>query len=57
MEAYYLGHKGVKGMFAVDAGTTEAIGSVMKKYGLRKKGVKARWLRPEPEHSQVGQCR
>jgi simple sugar transport system substrate-binding protein len=28
-------------MFAVDAGTTEAIGSVMKKYGLHKKGVKA----------------
>jgi simple sugar transport system substrate-binding protein len=25
VEAYYLGHKGVKGMFAVDAGTTEAI--------------------------------
>jgi simple sugar transport system substrate-binding protein len=41
VEAYYLGHKGVKGMFAVDAGTTEAIGSVMKKYGLHKKGVKA----------------
>jgi simple sugar transport system substrate-binding protein len=41
VEAYYLGHKSVKGMFAVDAGTTEAIGSVMKKYGLHKKGVKA----------------
>jgi simple sugar transport system substrate-binding protein len=41
VEAYYLGHKGLKGMFAVDAGTTQAIGQVMKKYGLQKKGVKA----------------
>jgi simple sugar transport system substrate-binding protein len=40
VEAYYLGHKNVKGMFAVDAGTTQAIGQVMKKYGLHKKGVK-----------------
>ena len=41
VEAYYLGHKSLKGMFAVDAGTTQAIGQVMKKYGLQKKGVKA----------------
>ena len=40
VEAYYLGHKNVKGMFAVDAGTTQAIGQVMKKYGLHKKGMK-----------------
>jgi simple sugar transport system substrate-binding protein len=41
VEAYYLGHKSLKGMFAVDAGSTQAIGQVMKKYGLQKKGVKA----------------
>ena len=41
IEAYYLGHKDLKGMFAVDAGSTQAIGQVMAKYGLAKKGVKA----------------
>ena len=41
IDAYYLGHKSVKGMFAVDAGSTQGIGQVMQKYGLAKKGVKA----------------
>ena len=36
-----LGHKDVKGMFAVDAGSTQAVGQTVAKYGLRKKGVKA----------------
>jgi simple sugar transport system substrate-binding protein len=40
VDAYYLGHKDVKGMFAVDAGTTQALGQVMKKYKLAGK-VKA----------------
>jgi simple sugar transport system substrate-binding protein len=41
INAYYLGHKDVKGMFAVDAGSTQAVGQTVVKYGLRKKGVKA----------------
>ena len=41
IDAYYLGHKDLKGMFAVDAGSTQAVGQTVAKYGLRKKGVKA----------------
>jgi simple sugar transport system substrate-binding protein len=41
VEAYYLGHKNLKGMFAVDAGSTQAVGQTVAKYQLRKKGVKA----------------
>ena len=37
VDAYYIGHKGVKGMFAVDAGTTQSLGQVMKKYKLAGK--------------------
>ncbi|MES9539760.1 MULTISPECIES: sugar ABC transporter substrate-binding protein [unclassified Actinomadura] len=39
VDAYAQGHKDIKGMFAVDAGSTEAIGKVMQKYGLKSKGV------------------
>lgn len=41
IDAYYLGHKNVKGMYAVDAGSTQGVAQVMQKYGLRKKGVRA----------------
>ncbi len=41
IEAYYLGHKNLKGMFAVDFGSTQGVSQVMQKYGLAKKGVKA----------------
>ena len=41
IDAYYLGHKSLKGMFAVDAGSTQGVGQVMAKYSLQKKGVKA----------------
>ena len=40
IDAYYQGHKDVKGMFAVDAGSTQGVGQVMKKYGLHAKGVR-----------------
>jgi simple sugar transport system substrate-binding protein len=40
VDAYYVGHKDVKGMFAVDAGSTQAVAQVIKKYNLRDKGVK-----------------
>jgi simple sugar transport system substrate-binding protein len=41
IDAYAQGHKNVKGMFAVDAGSTENIGKVVAKYGLKAKGVAA----------------
>lgn len=34
VEAYYLGHKNVKGMFAVDGGTTQSVGQIIEKYNL-----------------------
>ncbi len=39
VESYYLGHKSVKGMFAVDAGSTQSVGQTMAKYGLHQKGI------------------
>ena len=39
VESYYNGHKNVNGLFAVDGGSTEAVGIVSKKYGLSAKKV------------------
>jgi simple sugar transport system substrate-binding protein len=39
VEAYYLGHKNLKGMFAVDAGSTQSVAQIMEKYSLVSKGV------------------
>jgi len=39
IDAYYRGHNDLKGMFAVDAGSTESVGKVIAKYGLTGKGV------------------
>ena len=39
VNSYYLGHKDVKGMFAVDGGTTMGIAECMAKYDLASKGV------------------
>ncbi|MEQ4207610.1 sugar ABC transporter substrate-binding protein [Actinopolymorpha sp. B9G3] len=41
IDAYAQGHPDLKGMFAVDAGSTEAVGKVMAKYKLKDKGVAA----------------
>jgi simple sugar transport system substrate-binding protein len=40
IDAYWLGHKETKGMFAVDAGSTQAVAQVIEKYKLRDEGVK-----------------
>jgi simple sugar transport system substrate-binding protein len=40
IDAYYQGHKDVKGLFAVDAGSTQGIAQTMKKYKLQAAGVK-----------------
>lgn len=39
VEAYYLGHKNLKGMFAVDGGTTQSVGQIMEKYNLTAQGI------------------
>jgi simple sugar transport system substrate-binding protein len=41
VQAYATGHPTTKGYFAVDGGTTQSIGQVVQKQGLRSKGVKA----------------
>jgi simple sugar transport system substrate-binding protein len=40
IDAYWIGHKETKGMFAVDAGSTQGTAQVIKKYKLRDQGVK-----------------
>ena len=39
VEAFYLGHQDVKGLFAVDGGTTQGVAETMNKHGLAAKGV------------------
>jgi simple sugar transport system substrate-binding protein len=41
IEAWYQSHKGAKGMYAVDGGSTESLAKVMQKLGLASKGVHA----------------
>jgi simple sugar transport system substrate-binding protein len=40
IDAYWVGHKNTKGMFAVDAGSTQGVSQVIKKYNLRDQDVK-----------------
>ena len=40
IDAYVQGHQNVAGLLAVDAGSTQSVGQVVKKYGLRSKGLK-----------------
>jgi simple sugar transport system substrate-binding protein len=40
IDAYWLGHKDTKGMFAVDAGSTQSVAQVIQKYKLRDQGIK-----------------
>jgi simple sugar transport system substrate-binding protein len=41
IEATYLHHKRLRGMFAVDGGSTQGVAEVMRKYRLHRKGVRA----------------
>jgi simple sugar transport system substrate-binding protein len=41
IKAFYLGHQDLKGMFAVDAGSTQGVGEVMQQFKLATKGVHA----------------
>jgi simple sugar transport system substrate-binding protein len=40
IDAYWQGHSSTKGMFAVDAGSTQGVAQTIQKYKLRDKGVK-----------------
>jgi hypothetical protein len=41
IQAYYIGHPDIKGMFAVDAGSTEGVAKTMAANNLRQKGIHA----------------
>jgi simple sugar transport system substrate-binding protein len=41
IEEAYLTHRTLRGMFAVDAGSTSGVAAVVKKHGLHAKGVRA----------------
>ena len=41
IDSYYLGHKKLAGMFAVDAGDTQGVGQIIQKHSLRGKGSRA----------------
>lgn len=41
VEATYKANRGLRGLFAVDAGSTEGVAAVMRKHGLHERGVKA----------------
>jgi simple sugar transport system substrate-binding protein len=41
IEATYLANKRLRGMFAVDGGSTQAVAEVMRKHGLQRKDVRA----------------
>ena len=40
IDAYAVGHTGLAGMLAVDAGSTQSVGATVKKYDMRSKGLK-----------------
>ncbi len=48
IEAYYLGHQNLKGMVAVDGGSTQGLGQIMDKYNLQSKGIHAGGFDLEP---------
>jgi len=53
IEAYYNGHKDVKGMYAVDAGSTQGVAQIMEKFDLAAAGVKAGGYDLLPETLQL----
>jgi simple sugar transport system substrate-binding protein len=57
IDAYWLGHKDTKGMFAVDAGSTQGVAQVIKKYNIhdKVKGGGYDLLTPTIELLQAGQ--
>ncbi|MBX5473397.1 MAG: sugar ABC transporter substrate-binding protein [Thermoleophilia bacterium] len=41
IEQIYLAHRGLRGMFAVDGGSTQGVAEVVHRYHLHRKGVRA----------------
>ena len=41
IEETYRKHRSLRGMFAVDGGSTQGVAGVMRKYGLHRRGVRA----------------
>ena len=41
VEATYLAHRDLRGIFAVDGGSTQAVAAVMRRHGLHRKGIRA----------------
>jgi simple sugar transport system substrate-binding protein len=41
IEATYASHKNLRGMFAVDGGSTQGVAEVMRRHALRRRGVRA----------------
>ena len=41
IEQTYLAHRGARGLFAVDAGSTQGVAEVMRRHGLHAHGVRA----------------
>jgi simple sugar transport system substrate-binding protein len=41
IEATFRAHTGLRGLFAVDAGSTSGVAEVMRRHGLHKRGVRA----------------
>lgn len=56
IEAYYLGHQSLKGMVAVDGGSTQGLGTIMDKYGLQAKGIHAGGFDLQPKTLQEVQA-
>ena len=55
IEAYYLGHTDVAGMFAVDAGSTQGVGQVVQSQDARAGGAEGRRrVRPAADHGRAG---
>lgn len=52
IEAYYLGHQNLKGMVAVDAGSTQGLSQIMEKYNLQSKGIHAGGFDLQPKTLQ-----
>jgi simple sugar transport system substrate-binding protein len=40
IESTYLKHRDLRGMFAVDGGSTQGVADVMRRYGLHRRGVR-----------------
>ena len=57
IDSYVTGHTDVKGLFAVDAGSTQSVAQTMQKHSLRSQGGQGRRLRPHADHPEAARRR